>query len=76
MMPVRVLVVTDHSDSPETWQFIGLHNAGVHLHVICPETAPHKQLLLDAGIKLTWLKLNSRVDLAGRVTIQAVLDQG
>lgn len=75
MMAVRVLVVTDHSDLPETWQFIGLHNAGVHLHVICPETAPHKQLLLDAGIKLTWLKLNRRVDLAGRVAIQAVLDQ-
>ena len=75
MMAVRVLVVTDHSDLPETWQFIGLHNAGVHLHVICPETAPHKQLLLDAGIKLTWLKLNSRVDSAGRVAIQASLDQ-
>ncbi len=68
-MAVRVLVITDKSDLPETWQFIGLHNAGVHLHVICPETAPHKQLLLDAGIKLTWLKLKSRVDSAGRAII-------
>ena len=73
-MPVRVLVITEHSDLPETWQFIGLHKAGIELQVICAETAPHKQLLLDAGIKLIWLKLNSRFDPAGRVAIKAVLD--
>ncbi len=73
-MPVRVLAITEHSDLPETWQFIGLHKAGLQIQVICAETAPHKQLLLDAGIKVTWLKLNSRFDLAGRVAIKAVLD--
>jgi glycosyltransferase involved in cell wall biosynthesis len=76
MMNVRVLVITGYSDLPEIYQFIGLHNAGVHLQVVCPETAPHKQLLLDAGVKLTWLNLNSRVDLTGRAAIQSVLDEG
>ena len=74
-MSLRVLAITEHSDLPETCQFIGLHNAGVQLQVICPETAPHKQLLLDAGVKVTWLKLNSRIDTSGRVAIQAVLDK-
>lgn len=75
-MSIRVLVITEHSDLPETCQFIGLHQAGVQLQVICPTTAPHKQLLLDAGVKMTWLKLNNRVDRTGRATIQAELDEG
>ncbi len=74
-MTIRVLAITEHSDLPETWQFIGLHNAGVEIWVICPDTAPHRQLLLDAGIKVTWLKLTSRFDSKGRATIQAVLDK-
>jgi len=75
MKCIRALVITDHSDLPETFQFIGLHNAGVDLRVMCPETAPHKQLLLDAGVKMTWLKLNSRFDTAGGAAIQAVLNE-
>lgn len=73
-MSIRVLAITEHSDLPETCQFIGLHNAGVQLQVLCPETAPHKQLLLDANVKVVWLKLISRVDRVGRAAIQAVLD--
>ena len=75
MMSVRVLAITEHSDLPETYQFLGLHRAGVQLQIICPTTAPHKQLLLDAGVKVTWLELNSRVDRASRAAIQAVLDE-
>ncbi len=74
-MGLRVLAITGHSDLPETFQFIGLHNAGVQLQVLCPETAPHKQLLLDANVKVVWLKLISRVDRVGRAAIQAVLDE-
>ena len=75
MIPIRVLAITEYSDLPETYEFIGLHNAGVELHVICPETAPHKQLLLDAGVKVIWLRLNSRFDSPGRVAIRKVLDE-
>ncbi len=73
-MTIQTLVITEHSDLPETHQFIGLHNAGVDLHVICPDTAPYKQLLIDAGIKLTWLRLASRTDFAGRKVIKAILE--
>lgn len=76
IMGLRVLAITGHSDLPETFQFIGLHNAGVQIHVICPETAAYKQLLLDAGIKVTWLKMKSRFDSAARAAIKAILDKG
>jgi glycosyltransferase involved in cell wall biosynthesis len=75
-MTIRTLVITEHSDLPETYQFIGLQNAGVDMHVICPDTAPHKQLLVDAGIKLTWLRLTSRMDADGKKVIKQVLDSG
>ncbi len=75
MKNVRALAITGYSDLPEIYQFIGIHNAGVQLRVICPETAPHNQLLLDAGVKVTWLKLKSRFDSAGRAAIKTVLDE-
>ncbi len=75
-MTIRVLAIAEYSDLPETWQLIGLHKAGVDLHVICSNTARHKQLLLDAGIKVTWLKFSSRFDFKASAAIRAVLDQG
>ena len=75
-MTVRVLVITEHSDLPETHEFIGLHRSGVELLVVCPEAAPHKQLLLDAGVPVKWLMLSSRVDPDSRKVIQEVLNGG
>jgi glycosyltransferase involved in cell wall biosynthesis len=73
---IRVLVITEHSDLPETHEFIGLHNAGIELLIICPDTAPHKQLLLDAGVPVKWLRLNSRFDPVGKKVIEAILNEG
>ncbi len=75
-MTIRVLAISEYSDLPETWLLIGLHKAGVDLRVICLSTAWYVQLLLDAGIKVTWLKLSSRFDSKARAAIRAVLDQG
>ena len=74
-MTIRVLAIAEYSDLPETHQLIGLHNAGVRLRVICPETAKYKQLLLDAGVNVTWLTFSSRFDSASRSAIQTVLDE-
>jgi len=74
-MTIRVLAIAEYSDLPETHLLIGLHKAGVNLEVICSDTARHKQLLLDAGIKVTWLKFSSRFDSRSRIAIQAVLDR-
>ena len=74
-MTIRVLVIANYSDLPETHQLIGVHRAGVDLLVMCPETAPHRQLLLDAGVKVIWLTLANRFDSPGKAAIQAVLDE-
>ena len=74
-MTTRVLAVAEYSDLPETHLLIGIHNSDVGLHVICSNTARHRQLLLDAGIKVTWLEFTGRFDAEGKAAIQSVLDQ-
>ena len=64
-MTISCIAVTSHSDLPETHLFIGLRQAGVDLEVMCPADAPHRQLLIEAGIPLTDLVLSGRVDRYG-----------
>ena len=67
---MRVLAVTGHSDLPETQMFVGLHDAGVHLEVMCPDDAPHRQILIDSGIEVHSLRLKSRLDKPGAMQIR------
>jgi len=69
-MKINVLCVTSHSDRPETETFIGLHRAGVSIRVLCPPVAPHRQRLIDAGVPVFDLSLNSRVDKHGILVIR------
>ncbi len=73
---MRVLAVTGHSDLPETHMFIGLKEAGVHLEVMCPDKAPRRQLLLDAGVPVHSLDLKSRFDKDGTAQIRQRLQDG
>lgn len=75
-MPIRVLIVTSHSDLPETQQFIGLKAAGVYLEVMCPDEAPHRQKLIDAGISVHSQDLKSRFDKRGTQQIRQLLISG
>jgi len=73
---MRVLAVTSHSDLPETHMFIGLTRAGVHLEVMCPDDAPHRQKLVDAGISVHSLHLKGRLDRNGARLIRQRLVEG
>ena len=73
---MRVLAVTEHSDLPETHMFIGLRDAGVHLEVMCPDDAPHRQKLVDAGVVVHSLQLSGRLDKAGAAEIRRRLVEG
>lgn len=75
-MSIRVLIVTSHSDLPETYQFIGLKEAGVHLEVMCPDEAPHRQKLIDAGITVHSQNLKGRFDKRGAAQIRQCLIEG
>lgn len=69
-MPIRVLAVTTHSDLPETHMFCGLLRAGVHLEIMCEDDAPHRQILIDAGVTVHSLKLRGRFDRRGAAHIR------
>jgi glycosyltransferase involved in cell wall biosynthesis len=73
---MRVLAVTAHSDLPETQMFIGLLDAGVHVEVMCPDDAPHRQKLVDAGVTVHSLQLSGRLDKAGTAEIRRRLVEG
>ncbi len=73
---MRVLAVTGHSDMPETQMFIGLHQASVHIEVMCPDDAPHRQKLIDSGIEVHSLKLKGRLDRQGESAIRGRLVDG
>ena len=49
---MKTLCITEHSDRPEAETFIGLKNKGVDISVICPNSAPHFQRLIDNGINV------------------------
>lgn len=75
-MPIRVLAVTSHSDRPETEMFIGLARVGVHLEVMCPDDAPHRQRLIDAGITVHSQNLKNRFDRNGAAQVRQRLIDG
>jgi glycosyltransferase involved in cell wall biosynthesis len=71
-MTTSCLVVTGHSDLPETYLLIGLQKAGIDIKVMCPRAAPNRHLLIDAQVPLIDLELQSRFDKAG---IQAIKNE-
>ena len=62
--PVRVLAVTTRLDRPESQLLIGLARAGVALEVICDPKSPYISDLTSAGVAVSLLSLDSRLDYA------------
>ncbi len=80
-LPMRVLVVTGHSDRfhsdlPQTMALVGLKHAGVEIEVMCPDTAPTRQLMVDAGIRVSHLVIANRFDFAARRALRDRLAGG
>ncbi len=75
MTDLRVLVVTDQGDRPETGMLIKLHEAGVGIRVLCWEDCPYLRWLSDAGVPFAPLRLTGKRDRAGTRTIARHLDE-
>ncbi len=75
-MAARVLAVSSSSDLPETHMFCGLRQAGVHIEVMCSDAAPHRHLLVAAGVPVHSLQLRRRFDREGQARIRQCLQQG
>jgi glycosyltransferase involved in cell wall biosynthesis len=72
-MTISCIVVTGHSDLPETHLIMGLYKAGIDIEVMCPRSAPHRDLLVDTGVSVFDLDLKGRWDREGIVQIKARL---
>ena len=75
MSDLRVLVVTDQGDRPETGMVIKLHEAGVGIRVLCWEDCPYVRWLTDAGVPFEPLRLAGKRDRAGAREIARHLDE-
>jgi len=56
--------------------FCGLMQAGIHIEVMCTDTAPHRQKLIAAGVPVHTLHLRGRFDRVGTAQIRQRLQDG
>ncbi len=75
-MSTRVLAVTEGADRPTTESFIGLHNRGVAITVVCPTTHPNHERLTRAGVPVLDIPLAKDFDSQGQNLLRKELIRG
>ena len=65
-MAIRTLCITDDADRPTVASFIGMHQTGIDVTVICPADHPNNKTLMDAGIKTLDIPLDKHFDNRGK----------
>ena len=62
---IKVLCITEDADRPTTATFVGLHEAGVDITVMCPPGADARSMLNEGGVRVLDLAIKRRFDSAG-----------
>ncbi len=75
-MPIRSLCITAGADRPTTETFIGMHQAGIEITVICPADHPNHQILSDAGVPTIDLRLTQNFGKHGIAELRTELVRG
>ena len=75
-MPIRSLCITEAADRPTVATFIGLHQAGVDITVVCPADHPNNQTLTDAGVKTIDIRLPTNFNKPGIAALREELQRG
>lgn len=75
-MVIRTLCVTESADRPTVASFIGMHNAGIGITVVCPVDHPNHQALRDAGVPTVDIRLPRNFDKAGIAALREELVRG
>jgi glycosyltransferase involved in cell wall biosynthesis len=75
-MAIRSLCVTQGGDRPTVATFIGMHEAGIDLGVVCPTDNANYRVLENAGVRLLDIPLKKNFDKAGRAQLRAELMRG
>lgn len=75
-MAIRTLCITDDADRPTVASFIGMHQTGIDVTVICPADHPNNKTLMDAGIKTLDIPLDKHFDKNSIAALRAELLRG
>ena len=75
-MAIRSLCVTESADRPTVATFIGMHNAGIEITVVCPSDHPNNETLHAAGVPTVDIHLPRNFDKAGIAALRNELIRG
>lgn len=75
-MPIRSLCITESADRPSIATFIGMHNAGIEVTVVCPDDHPNHKTLADAGVPTVDIRLPTNFNKDGIAALREELVRG
>ncbi len=75
-MAIRSLCITEDADRPSVATFVGMHNAGIEVTVVCPEDHPNNQVLRDAGVPTIDIRLPTNFNKEGIAALREELVRG
>jgi len=75
-MAIRSLCITESADRPTVATFIGMHNAGVEVTVVCPADHPNHETLHAAGVPTVDIRLPNNFDKPGIAALHSELIRG
>jgi len=75
-MAIKSLCVTESADRPTVASFIGMHNAGIDITVVCPTDHPNHKTLTDAGVPTVDIRLPRNFDKDGIAELREELVRG
>lgn len=75
-MPIRSLCITESADRPSVATFIGMHEAGIEVTVVCPEDHPNNKTLTDAGVPTVDIRLPTNFNKEGIAALREELIRG
>jgi glycosyltransferase involved in cell wall biosynthesis len=68
--------VTEAADRPTVATFIGMHETGIDITVVCPADHPNNKTLTDAGVKTVDIRLPTNFNKEGIAALRAELLRG
>ena len=75
-MAIRSLCVTESADRPTVATFIGMHDAGIEVTVVCPADHPNNKTLTDAGVPTVDIPLPTNFNKEGIAALREELVRG
>jgi glycosyltransferase involved in cell wall biosynthesis len=75
-MTIKALAITEDLDRPTTATFLGLHQAGIDIRVMCPSASTARAALAEAGVPMLDFVLEHRVDRQGIRALREELESG